>query len=253
VARPVAPASRPLRARNPDLRPFLRFWDQISYPAWCGLAEALGRGPSHEIFELDDSLQEVASAGIEAIPVGPARALPEAYDFSPHRRLLDVGGGTGSWSIAVAQQYPHLQATVLELPAVAKVARERVAAAGLTPRIEVVTGDAISGELPADHDVYLPANLIHYWSPEDNHALLRRVRSAAAAGSHLLLADFWTNPAHTDPRHAALMAGEFAVHVRDGDVYSVDEIHAWLEETGWRFIEHCPLAGPQSLVVAEAI
>ena len=48
------------------------------------------------------------------------------------------------------------------------------------------------------------------------------------------------------------MAGEFAVHLRNGDVYSVEELRGWLDETGWRFLRHAPLAGPQSLVVAEA-
>ena len=76
-------------------------------------------------------LQEVASAGIEAILAGPAAALPTTVDFSRHRRVLDVGGGTGSWSIAVARAYPHLEATVFELPTVADVARKRIAAAGL--------------------------------------------------------------------------------------------------------------------------
>ena len=48
------------------------------------------------------------------------------------------------------------------------------------------------------------------------------------------------------------MAGEFAVHLDNGDVYSVDEVRGWLGETGWRFVEHRALAGPQSLVVAAA-
>jgi SAM-dependent methyltransferase len=235
-----------------DLRPFLRFWDKISYPAWSRLADALGSGPSEEIFELDDDLQAVASAGIEAILAGPAAALPQTFDFSPHRRLLDVGGGTGSWSIAVARQYPHVEATVLELPTVADIARRHVAAAGLASRVEVVAGDAMAGALPPGYDVFLLANLVHYWSPEGNRALLQRVRSAAEANSHLLLADFWTNSTHTEPLQAALMAGEFAVHLRDGDVYSVDEARGWLSATGWRFIEHVSLVGPQSLIVAEA-
>src|SRR5512132_1683849 len=79
-----------------DLLPFLRFWDEISYPAWTGLAEALASGPPQEIFELDDELQQVASAGIEAILAGSATALPRVFDFGPHQRLLDIGGGTGS-------------------------------------------------------------------------------------------------------------------------------------------------------------
>ena len=80
--------------------------------------------------------------------------------------------------------------------------------------------------------MFLLANLIHYWSPEQNRALLRRVRDAAEPGSALLLADFWTDPTHTEPVQAALMAGEFAVHLRNGDVYSVDEVRGWLDDTG---------------------
>lgn len=110
----------------------------------------------------------------------------------------------------------------------------------------------MSEALPSGYDVFLLANLMHYWSPEENRALLQRVRSAAETGSRLLRADFWTDRTHTEPLTAALMAGEFAVHVRSGDVYSVDEMRGWLPETGWRFVEHMPLAGPQSLIVAEA-
>jgi SAM-dependent methyltransferase len=246
-------SDRFLAGRTPaDLRPLLRFWDRISYPAWQDLAEALGRGPRQEIFELDDELQEVASAGIEAVLAGPAAALADGYDFGAHRRLLDVGGGTGSWSAAAARAHPELTATVLELPVVAAVARERVAAAGLGGRIDVVEGDAMAGTLPAGHDVVLVANLAHYWSPPQNRDLLGRIRTATEPGARLLLADFWTDPTHTSPVQAALMAGEFAVHLENGDVYSVDEVRDWLSATGWRFVEHAPLAGPQSLVVAEA-
>ena len=80
---------------QPDLRPLLRFWDRVSYPAWQDLAGSLGRGPRQEIFDLDDELQEIASAGIEAVLAGPAAALAHTYDFGARRRLLDVGGGTG--------------------------------------------------------------------------------------------------------------------------------------------------------------
>jgi len=235
-----------------DLRPLLRFWDQISYPTWECLAEALGSGPPREVFDLDDAQQAVVSAGIEAALAGPSNALAHAVDWSAFSRLLDIGGGTGSWTIAVARSHPHLEATVLDLPVVADMARSRVVGAGLADRITVTAGDVMSGELPAGHDVFLVANLVHYWGPGDNIDLLRRIRAAAPEHARLLLADFWTDPSHTRPLHAALMAGEFAVHLRDGDVYSVDEIHGWLSGAGWRFVEHAPLAGPQSLVVAEA-
>ncbi len=248
---PVAAAFLAGRA-GADLRPFLRFWDKVSYPSWTGLADALAAGPAQEIFDLDDETQQLVSAGIEAILAGPANVLPQKVDLSPHRRLLDIGGGTGSWTIPLAQRYPELEATVLELPVVVPMARQRIADAGLTSRVTVEVGDAMGGELPTGYDVFLVANLVHYWDPEENRTLLQRIRSAADPGSRLLLADFWTNATHTEPLYAALMAGEFAAHIRHGDVYSVDEIRDWLAQTGWRFVEHVSLAGPQSVIVAEA-
>jgi len=172
--------------------------------------------------------------------------LAQAFDFSAHRRLLDVGGGTGSWSIAVAERYPHLHATIFELPTVAEFAERRIAAEGLAARIDVVAGDALSDPLPSGYDVFLLANLVHHWSPETNLHQLRQVRSAAEKGARLLLADFWTDPTHTQPLHAALMAGEFAVHLRDGDVYSAEEVRDWLPQAGWRFVEQSPLAAPRA-------
>jgi hypothetical protein len=132
------------------------------------------------------------------------------------------------------------------------MARSRIAEAGLADRLSVVAGDALAEDLPAGHDIFLLANLIHYWSPETNEELLRRVRAVAPSGGRLLLADFWTDPTHTESPQAALMAGEFAVHLRDGDVYSVGEVRTCLASSGWRFVDHLPLAGPQSLIVADA-
>ena len=235
-----------------DLRPLLRFWDAISYPTWQGLAEALGSGPAKQVFDLDDDQQEVVSAGIEAVLAGPAQALAETVDFSARGSLLDVGGGTGSWSIAAVRRHPALRATVFDMPVTADIARRRIADAGLADRISVQPGDALADDLPKGHDVFLVANLVHYWSPQDNVALLRRIRDAAGPGGRMLLADFWTDPTHTAPLQAALMAGEFAVHLRDGDVYSVEEVREWLPAAGWRFVEHQPLAGPQTLIVADA-
>ena len=247
-------AAHYLAGRTPaDLRPLLRFWDTISYPTWQRLAGALGSGPATEVFDLSDEQQEIVSAGIEAVLAGPANALPDVAGLGPEDRLLDVGGGTGSWSIAAARHRPGIRATVVDLPVTAAIARRRVDDAGLADHIGVVAADVFVDDLPEGHTAVLVANLVHYWGPDDNLTLLRRIRAVVPEGAPLLLADFWTDATHTAPLHAALMAGEFAVHVRDGDVYSVDEVRAWLPEAGWRFVDHRPLAGPQRLIVATAV
>lgn len=235
-----------------DLRPLLRMWDKISYPTWGDLAGALTHGPTQELYALDEESEQLATAGVEAHNAVVAQVLSAAFDFSASRNLLDVGGGTGSWSIAIAARWPRLRATVFDIPVVADIARKRLADAGLAPRVTVASGDALTGPLPSGHDVFLIANCVHLWSPSENQEVLRHVRTAASTAAPLLLVDFWTNATHSEPVAAALMAGEFAVHTRNGDVYSVDEARDWLTRTGWRFVEHRPLGGPQSLIVAAA-
>jgi ubiquinone/menaquinone biosynthesis C-methylase UbiE len=235
-----------------DLRPFIRFSDRISYPAWADLAHALRHGPTAQIVDLDPELQKIFSEGVEALNAGPAAALAATGDFATCHRLLDIGGGTGSWSIAVVRTSPHLSATVFELPQVVGIARQRIAEQGLSDRIDVVAGDVRTVELPTGHDCCLLANVIHCFSPEDNQLLLAKVRRAVMPGARLLLADNWTDPTHTEPVLAALMAGEYAVNIEHGDVYSVAEAREWLAGNGWRFIRHERLPGAKSVIVAEA-
>jgi SAM-dependent methyltransferase len=237
-----------------DLRPLLRFWDRLSYPAWEDLAGALGRGrPARQVFDIDDELVPIMSAGIEAATAAACRALPGVAGLPPASRVLDIGGGTGSWAIALAAADPRLTATVLERPDVAAVAQDRLRTSAFAARIDVLTGDLLTDDLPRGYNGFLLANVVHYFAPETNQSNLRKVRAAADPGAHLLIADFWTDPTHTQPVPAALMAGEFAIHINDGDVYSVEDGAAWLTATGWNFTGHLPLAGPFSLVTAEAV
>jgi hypothetical protein len=243
---PVAAAF--LAGRTPaDLRPFLRFWDRLSYVSWTRLADALKTGVAGAHFDLSPEDGEVFAAGVEAITAGSAHALAESGALAGRRRLLDVGGGTGSFLVAALDRDPGLTGTLVEVEPVASIARARLAG-----RAEVVTADALSDPLPEGHDAILVANLAHLFSPAHNRELLTRLRAGAAPGARLLLVDFWTDAGHTDPPFAALMAGEFALFSDEGDVYSEDEVREWLAATGWRAVERRPLAGPQSLIVAEA-
>ena len=234
-----------------DLRPFLRFWNRLSYPMWTKLEETIRTGQAQGTMHLPAEGQRVFSEGVEAIQAAPAQALPAAYDFRRHRRLLDLGGGTGSWLLAVLRQYPGLQGTLFELPAAAAVARQRLTSDRDGQQVTVVEGDFLTDPVPAGHDVVLLANVVHLFSADHNRALLRRTREQVPDGARLLLVDFWTDATHTQPPFAALMAGEFLVITGEGDVYSEDEARGWLQETGWRAVERKPLAGPISVIVAE--
>lgn len=236
-----------------DLGAFLRFWDQLSYPMWIGFADTVRTGRGQSLPTLSDRDQRLYSEGVEAIQAGPAYTLPTRYDFTGHERLLDLGGGTGSWTLAALRHAPHLRATLFDLPGAAALAQARLADGPYADRAQVVAGDAFRDALPGGHDVALIANVAHLFSPEHNVDLLRRTRASVADGARLLLVDFWTDPTHTSPAMAALMAGEFLVITGEGDVYSADELSGWLDQTGWRVVDRQPLGGPMSVIVAEAV
>jgi len=247
------PAAQSFLAGGPEegLRPFLAFWDQISYPAWMSLGDAARTGTGVGL-RLNDAQQQTFSAGVQALTAAAARSLPGSYDLGRHHRVLDVGGGTGSFLVAMLSADPQLDGTLFELPAAAGVARHVLAGTAAADRITVVEGDFLRDQLPSGHDLLLLANVIHLFEPQVNRELLGRLRTAVEAGARALLVDFWTDPSHTQPLFAALMAAEFLV-IAGGDVYSAAEVQAWLAETGWSMVDQRPLAGPAGLIVAEAV
>jgi hypothetical protein len=153
--------------------------------------------------------------------------------------------------MAILHRSSALQATLFDLPSAAAIARQRLADDPATRHAEVVEGDFFQDPIPPGHDAILLANVVHLFSPEHNLELLRRTRAVVPEGAHLLLVDFWTDPTHTQPPIAPLMAGEFLVMTGEGDVYSAEEVQEWLRASGWWSVERKPLAGPISVIVAE--
>jgi SAM-dependent methyltransferase len=237
-----------------DLGPALRHLDRISYRFWLNLEEAVRSGQAQaQIASLSDEEQQVFSQGVAAFTAPTAAALAAGYDFGGHRHVLDLGGGTGSFLVAILGRYAELSGTLFELPGAAAVARRYLAGRPEAARIKVVEGDFFEGSLPEGADAVILANVIHVFSPVRNLDLLRRTRRRVSERARLLLVDFWTDPTHTQPPAAPLMAGEFLLWGGEGDVYSVEEARGWLQETGWLHLEHKPLAGPTSVIVAEAV
>ena len=235
-----------------DLRPIVRFWNRISYPTWVHLEEAIrsGQAPNRQGGGFSEEEQRIFSEGVGAFAAVPAAALAETYDFRRHRRLLDLGGGIGSVLIPLLRRHAGLRGTLFELPGAAVVARQHLEREPEGKRVEVVAGDFFTDPLPTGHDAIIVTNVIHVFSPEHNRTLFRRARAAATPETRLLIVDLLTDATHTQPVFAALAAGEFLVMAGEGDVYSVEEVREWLQETGWEPLEHLPLTGPTSLLIA---
>lgn len=117
-----------------------------------------------------------------------AAQVVAAYDFSKHRRLLDVGGGEGTFVRAVAAAVPGLDLALFDLPAVADRARAALDAAGLG-RVATHGGSFFADDLPTGRDVVTLVRILHDHDDAAVLALLRRVRAALPAGGTLVVAE----------------------------------------------------------------
>ena len=113
----------------------------------------------------------------------------DAYDFSRHRRLLDVGGGDGTFLAAVAARCPGLALQLFDLPGVVAIAGERLASRGLSTRIERFAGSFTSDPLPRGADVISLIRVLHDHDDEVVYGLLAAVRSALPAGGTLVIGE----------------------------------------------------------------
>jgi SAM-dependent methyltransferase len=231
-----------LAGRGPfDMRPLARYWDTVSYPTWTHATEAFRtrRGVRPD---LDKAQTEVYESAVALVTAATATDLAEAYDFGRHRRLLDVGGGVGTFVRPILAAHDHLTATLVDLPEVA-------AAVPATDRLTAVGADLFAEPLPGGHDAILAANLVHLFPPGAIVELFRRLREAVTPDGRLLLVDWWRTDLAPHPS-ARFGAGEFLM-ISGGDLYQVDEVAGWLAEAGWRFAGVQSLPPPSSVILAE--
>lgn len=171
----------------------------------------------------------IAFARIGADEVAAKIGLPRTA-----RRLLDVGGGHGLYSIKLCRRYPQLSATVFDLPQALDAARETAAAEGMTDRIVLQAGDFWVDDLGSGYDAALLFNIIHGNLPEKNVELLRTVAGAVNAGGVVVILDQLTGKVFgAAARAVAALNGLNLFNLAGGQTYAVEEIAEWLRLVGF--------------------
>ena len=147
------------------------------------------------------------------------------------KTLLDVGGGTGIYSIACLKRYPNLKAVVWDRPQVLKVAREFAEAGGVSDRLSLQPGDMFADPVPTGCDAILLSNILHDWDEPECKRILSRLALAMPAGGQLLIHDAFLNDALDGPLPVALYRANLFC-LTEGRNYSVAEHRKWLTEAG---------------------
>ncbi len=164
-----------------------------------------------------------------------APALAQQVDLGDAELLLDVGGGSGIYSIALLKRYFQLRAIVIDRPEVLRVADENRRRYNVADRLELREGDMFGEELPTGADVVLLSNVLHDWDIPECRQLLDRAYAALKPGGQVLIHDVFLNDDLDGPLPIALYsAALFTLTL--GRAYSAAEYRQWLTDAG--FIIH---------------
>jgi acetylserotonin N-methyltransferase len=208
-----------------------------------------GGGDPWAAHERDPARARAFAAAMQSISALPARALAAAVDLSGAKRLLDAGGGTGTFALELARAWPTLFCVVLELEAVVPLARAAIQAAGLGARVEARAGDLFAA-WPDGFDAVLLSQVLHDWPPAKALAILRRARAALAPGGRVIVHEKLVADDGSGPLANALVHLDMLVWT-EGQQYTRAELAGLLAEAG--FAQPSARAGHGYWTILEAV
>ncbi|MEO3471034.1 methyltransferase [Roseomonas sp. CAU 1739] len=161
-----------------------------------------------------------------------AEEVAAAYRFDRHRRILDIGGGDGSFLAAMAAHAAEAALILFDTPAVADLARARFAAAGLAHRAEAIGGDFRTDALPGGVDLVTLVRVLHDHDDAVVAALLRHVHAALAPGGRILIAEPMAATRGAE-RMGAAYFGVYLLAMGQGRPRRPEEVAALLRQAGF--------------------
>ncbi|MBC7855632.1 MAG: methyltransferase domain-containing protein, partial [Pirellulaceae bacterium] len=205
---------------------------------WTHLPAFLKTG--QPIAKMDDVAKSEAfyqtQAAVLGWMLGPAAqcaARVLADTLPPEAAILDIGAGSGIWSLTLVQQTPDATVTAVDWLAVLEVAAETAENLGLSDRLTTIAGNYHQVEFPSEQfDLAILGNVTHLETPEGNRALLAKVRQALKPGGRVVIIDVFRGQARGELNLALYKLG-LALRTQHGHVYSAPQLESILCASGF--------------------
>jgi SAM-dependent methyltransferase len=222
-----------------NYRPMYFFHDAIKADRNVGLDVLDGPGNTlYERLTRHPRLEKIFQDAMKAISVQANAMLAALVDLSHVKHLVDVGGGNGTNIITLARKYPALRAAVFDSPSVCEIARQNIAAAGLSDRLDAVPGNCFVDPFPKGSDCILFCHFFTIWSEEKNRLLLRKCYEALPPGGSVILFNMLQRDDETGPLSAAMGSPYFlTLATGEGMLYTGKEYEAWMREAGFAAVK----------------
>lgn len=208
----------------------VHLWESWSTLTDCVRAGTTRRRPGAGAH--DGSWTEAFIEAMHARAKTTAAQVVQVVGTEGVRRLLDVGGGPGTFSLAFALAAPELHAEVLDLDPVVAIAQRHIREAGLSDRVRVRVGDLRTDGLGEGYDLVLVSAICHMLDEDENRDLLRRCSKALAPRGRIVIREFILDSDRAGPSFSTLFALNMLVGTRRGNCYTEAEYRQWLLDSG---------------------
>jgi SAM-dependent methyltransferase len=236
-------SERYLREGSPDYLGHMIRHHHHLMESWARLHEAVAAG--HPVRSRSShaggDVREAFLMGMHNSAMLLAPQVAREVDLRGRRRLLDLGGGPGTYAANFCLANPGLAATVFDLPDTARIASLIAARYGLEGRVAFAGGDFLEDDLGGPYDVVWLSHILHGEGPEECRRIIRKAAAALEPGGVFLVHEFILDDAKDGPVYPALFSLNMLLGTPSGRSYAEYELREMLEEAGIAGIRRLPM------------
>lgn len=218
---------------------------------WSGMTEAVKAGKSVEMAGSGQRGVLNLEAFIGAMHYrakDTALQLVKGIPLDNVRNLLDVGGGSGVFSMAFCELNPNIYATVVDLPAVIPITRRYITDSKYSERIISLPLNYLTEPVPGRWDIIFLSAIVHMHSNETNAMLMKTFAGNLNPGGSIVIHDFVMSSDRLKPESGAFFALNMLCGTEEGDTFTREEMEKWLTDAGLEVEDPMVLPGGQARI-----
>ena len=226
------------------------------YPTWGRLYEAVRTGKPVVEKPHDQGEEAVRTyiMGMHYRGVAQAKLLAQKISMKGRKKLLDVAGGPGTFSVMMCVKNKGLRAVVLDLPQTLRITREIIESFHIGDRVATQAGNYLSdASFGQGYDAVLLSSMFNQESPTVIKDILRKSRAALNSEGLVIVQEQLLNDHKSGPALAALIGVNQLLHTPGGAAYSGQEMAEWMEEVGFRRVQRVPVPPPSPFTVLKGV
>lgn len=239
---------------SPDYKKGTVFLRKENRDEWSELLNVIKHGRNLSEFGNDDpKFREPFTYAMHERSKKFSKPLAQFVTRKPVGKLIDFGGGPGSYSAEILKNDKSARAVLIDRQASLKVAKAILKNSAVMKRFDFVAGDLFKVKLAGDVDTILYSNILHIYNESENSELFNKIHQSLKPGGRLILVDLFLKNCRTEPFNAALFSLTMLLFTATGRTYTFEETESLLKKNGFGKFKRCELGEGSSVIEAVKI